>query len=98
MGPIETFYTYLYKNRYFFIVLSVADLPFDHVHRWEYDEFNGARAVTSPSGKGVIVQHYKQLYELTCEISGCSWRILPQRLSPGVKFAVMMTLPPDYTC
>ena len=79
-------------------MILVADLPFDHVHRWEYDQFSGANAVTSPSGKGVIVQHYKQLYELTCEITGCSWSILPQRLSPGVKNAVMMTLPPDYTC
>ena len=77
-------------------MILVADLPFDHVHRWEYDQFSGANAVTSPSGKGVIVQHYKQLYELTCEISGCTWRILPNQLNSEVEDAVTMTLPSDY--
>ena len=76
-------------------MISVAELPTDHVN--EGIKFNGARAVTSESGKGAILQHNQRLYELTCENSGCSWRILPQELSPGVLNAVMMTLPSDYT-
>ena len=77
-------------------MISVAELPTDHVVEWK--KFDGARAVTSETGQGAVIQHNKQLYELTCETSGCSWRILPQKLSPGVKNAVMMTFPSDYTC
>ena len=53
--------------------------------------------MTSVSGHGAIVHYYDQLYELTCEISGCVWEMLPQKLSPGALGAVMMTLPPDYS-
>ena len=52
--------------------------------------------MTSASGKGAIVQHKENFYELTCEVSGCTWRILPNQLNPGVTHAVMMTLPSDY--
>ena len=64
---------------------------------WGFSKFDGARAVTSASGQGAIVQHNEYLYELKCEISGCSWSILAQNLDLGVQLAVMMTLPPDYT-
>ena len=78
---------------YFFLFyISVAGLPTDY----DYD-FNGARAVTSASGEGAIVQFKKHFYELTCEISGCTWRILPNQLNSEVEdAAVMMTLPSDY--
>jgi len=70
---------------------EIAGLPTD------YDEvFGGARAVTSASGKGAIVQYEKHFYELTCEVSGCTWKILPNQLNPGVSRAVMMTLPFKY--
>ena len=78
----------------FLLIISVAGLPTDNVD--SYDKFYGARAVTSASGKGAIVQHEKHFYELTCEVSGCTWRILPNQLNPGVWGAVMMTLPSDY--
>ena len=74
-------------------MISVAELPTDHVEGYK---FNGAIAVTSESGRGAIVQRLEHFYELKCETSGCSWKILPQQLSTGVKDAVMMTLPPDY--
>jgi hypothetical protein len=80
--------TYIFT---YFVSISVAGLPTDYD-----DDFWGARAVTSASGKGAIVQYRKHLYELTCEISGCTWRILPNQLDPGVTHAVMMTLPSDY--
>ena len=54
--------------------------------------------MTSESGQGAVIQYNQDIYELNCEISGFSWRILPQKLSPGVIGAVMMTLPIDYTC
>ena len=76
-------------------MILVAELPIDHVGGYK---FNGAAAVTSESGQGAIVQHKEYFYELTCETIGCSWRILPQQLYPGIYGAVMMTLPPDYNC
>ena len=79
----------MYIN-YSFFIISVAGLPTDYANY-----FFGARAVTSASGQGAIVQHEKHFYELTCEVSGCTWRILPNQLNPGVTRAVMMTLPSD---
>ena len=52
--------------------------------------------MTSASGQGAIVQFKEHFYELTCEVSGCNWRILPNQLSLGVDEAVMMTLPSEY--
>ena len=52
--------------------------------------------MTSASGQGAIVQHKEHFYKLTCEVSGCTWKILPNKLNPGVYGgAVMMTLPSD---
>jgi hypothetical protein len=62
---------------------KIAGLPTDNVHR--VYKFEGARAVTSASGQGAIVQYEEHFYELTCEVSGCTWRILPNQLNPGVR-------------
>ena len=86
MNHILTAYIFTY-----FVSISVAGLPTDYD-----DDFWGARAVTSASGKGAIVQYGKHFYELTCEISGCTWIILPNQLDPVVRWTVMMTLPSDY--
>ena len=83
------------KLMIFRITISVPGLPIDHVNE---KKFYGAAAVTSESGQGAIIQHMEYFYELKCNTSGCSWTILPQQLSPGVRLAVMMTLPPNYTC
>ena len=53
--------------------------------------------MTSVSGQGAIIQMGEHFYEVTCEISGCSWSILAQKLDLGVQSGVMMTLPPEYT-
>ena len=53
--------------------------------------------MTSADGQGAIVQMRDHFYEVTCEISGCSWSILAQNLDLGVTHAVMMTLPLEYT-
>ena len=74
----------------FLLIISVTGLPTDYD-----DDFWGASAVTSASGQGAIVQYEKHFYELICEVSGCTWRILPNQLNPGVRDAVMMTLPSD---
>ena len=76
-------------------MISVAELPTDHV---DENRFFGATAMISKSGQGAIVQMWEHFYELKCEISGCSWKILPQKLSPRIKVGVMMNLPSDYTC
>ena len=76
----------------FDIIISVAGLPTDY-----NSNFFGARAVTSAAGQGAIVQMQEHFYEVTCEISGCSWSILTQNLDVGVEMAVMMMLPVDYT-
>ena len=71
---------------------QIANLPSNRY------EFLGARAVTSPSGQGVIVQVFDNLYELNCDISSCSWTILPQRLKKGVIFATLLALPASMGC
>ena len=74
------------------ITIAVAGLPTIY-----NTNFDGARAVTSAAGQGAIVQMGKHFYEVTCEISGCSWSVLAQNLDVGVIDAVMMTLPLEYT-
>ena len=83
------------KLMIYLITISVPGLPTDHVNK---KKFYGAAAVTSESGHGAIVQNMEYFYELNCNTSGCSWKILPQQLSPGVRHSVMMTLPPNYNC
>ena len=86
-------YQYGYLNINFpLITISVAELPKNY-----HGNFVGARAVTSAAGQGAIVQMGKHFYEATCEISGCSWSILEQKLDVGVNGPVMMMLPLDYT-
>ena len=75
----------------FLLCISVASLPFR-------TGFVNARAVTSASGQGAILQSREHLYELSYEENSFQWTILPQKLSKGVSGAVMMTLPDDYTC
>jgi len=72
---------------------EIASLPTDY-----YSNFHGARAVTSPSGQGAIVQHYEHLYELTCETTNCSWTILPQKLKKSVRHATLLALPAGTGC
>ena len=60
--------------------------------------FEGARAVTSPSGQGVILQHSEYFYELRCETKECSWTILPQKLKQDVSSAILLALPPGTGC
>ena len=76
---------------FFLFCISVAELPLD-------SNFYGARAVSSVSGQGAIVQHKEYFYQLEYKDNKYSWTILPQKLEMGVEAAVMMTLPDDYTC
>jgi hypothetical protein len=72
---------------------SVPNLPTDYDH-----SFGGPGVVTSASGKGAVVQFEERLYELSVTTSGFSWSILPQKLKQKVRLAVLLALPPDYTC
>ena len=61
-------------------------------------KFSGARAVTSPSGQGAIVQYGAYLYELECNIPKCKWKILPLTLEQSVEDATVLALPPGVGC
>ena len=76
-------------------MISVESLPTDYVNR---HKFEGARAVTSPSGQGAILQHNEHLYELRCNIQKCSWTILPQKLKQSVRWATLLALPAGIGC
>jgi len=73
----------------------IASLPTDHVDKYK---FSGARAVTSPSGQGAIVQHNAYLYELECDIPQCKWKILPLTLEQIVYSTTVLALPPGVGC
>jgi len=72
---------------------EIPSLPTNHD-----SSFVGARAITIPSGQGVIVQHNEHIYQLECQKSGCSWSILKQNLRQSVRHAVLFALPEEYTC
>ena len=65
---------------------------------YDYWKFNHARAVTSPSGQGVIVQYRAFFYELECNIQECKWKILPQTLEKNASGAIVVALPPGIGC
>ena len=76
----------------FLFAISVDALPTDH--DWTFD---GAKAVNTPDGQGAIVQHEEHFYQLNCDVGGCSWSILPQKLGVEVRYAVAFNLPSGYT-
>ena len=78
---------------YYCFIISVEKLPTNYTKN-----FATARAVTSASGKGAVVQHDGHLYELSCNVSSCSWSIMKQKVYPKVNNHVMMNLPPAYRC
>ena len=71
-------------------LLTVSDLPISKMY--------GAVALPTLTGDGVILQHDKYFYELSCNASACNWKIMEKELSLRVHFAVTMVLPEEYTC
>ena len=59
---------------------------------------DGAVALPTLSGEGVILQNVKSFYQLHCNASTCNWKKLENKLGLQVIFAVTMRLPADYTC
>ena len=78
---------------YFSILIVVESLPTTHT-----SDFHGLKALPSTTGNGVYVQWAQHLYEMTCTSSSCTWSVMEQKLSPAVRWPVMMYLPSDYTC
>ena len=78
--------------KHFFIL--VEPLP-DSGHS---DKYYGARALTSPSGNGVVLQHMEFLYEFHFDSGKFTWSKIQHTLSHPVEFAVMTYLPAGYTC
>ena len=77
------------------ILISVTNLPADEENRLG---IHGPRALTSSNGQGAIVQLDKHLYELQCQVNGCSWNVLPQKLKERVRSAVLFALPEEFVC
>ena len=77
------------------ILISVANLPTDDQNRLG---IHGPRALTSSNGQGAILQLDKHLYELQCQVNGCSWNVLPQKLKERVRSAVLFALPEEFVC
>ena len=78
--------------KHFFIL--VESLP-------DYGDFNkylAARALTSPSGNGVVLQHMEFLYEFRFDSGKFTWSKIQHTLARPVEFAVMSYLPAGYTC
>ena len=75
------------------IFISVEPLPSTH-----HSDFNGAMILPTLAGNGAILQYQEHFYELMCNTSSCNWRVLEQTLKKPVIGAVMMYLPPGYSC
>lgn len=58
----------------------------------------GPRAVPSLDGKGAILQHGENFFELTCDTSSCTWSVMGQTLDVGRTGGVMMYLPSTFEC
>lgn len=81
---------------------KIKSLPrsgyYDSSSNYPTVKYFGARALTSPSGDGVIVQSNKHFFELQCDQNDCDWIQLDQELDTAVRHAVMSYLPEGYTC
>jgi hypothetical protein len=80
-------------NDFLLVILVDSPIPTNYT-----TDFYGARAITSPSGNGVIVQKDEHLYEFTCKVESCAWTILPQKLKQSVWYATLLALPPGTGC
>ena len=77
--------------KHFFIL--VESLP----DNGDIFKYSGARALTSPSGNGVVLQHM-ELYEYHFDSGIFTWSKIQHTLSHPVTRAVMTYLPAGYTC
>ena len=60
-------------------------------------KYYGARALTSPSGDGVIIQQLNHLYEIKCNANGCKCIKMDQKLNTEVMLSVMTYIPEGYS-
>ena len=73
--------------------ISVPDIPSPYSL-----SFDGPVALTSLDGKGAFLQHGANFFELTCDISSCTWSVMAQTLDVGRNGVVMMYLPSVFEC
>ena len=78
-------------KHFFILVESLPDTG-------DSEKYMGARALTSPSGNGVVLQHKEFLYEFHFHSGKFTWSKIQHTLSHQVKDAVMTYLPAGYTC
>ena len=81
-----------------FFLLSVESLPTPYSPTNSGSYLYGARALPSMAGNGAILQNQEYLYELKRNTHSCHWIIMEQTLRKSVSMAVMIYLPPGYTC
>ena len=73
------------------IFILVESLP-------TYGGYWGARALKSPDGKGVILQHETKLYELYFDSTKLTWRQIEYTLTNKLRGAILTYLPGGYKC
>ena len=88
---LQSFLIFVWNRSGFLFFLLVSDLPTS-------SSFDGAVALPTLTGDGVIVQNYQYFYQLNCNASSCDWETLEKELSLPVRYAVAMELPAEYTC
>ena len=79
------------KLNYIFLS-SVADLPITISSA----RLTGAIALPSISGDGAYLLYEGKFYELLCDETSCSWKVMPQKADENYPMA--MYLPSDYFC
>ena len=56
---------------------------------------SGAQMLPNPSGNGAILSHHAEVFELTCNQYGCSWKEKRHKLLQEKENHVMMYVPDD---
>ena len=53
--------------------------------------------LTTPEGNGVLAIQDKDIYKLVCQASGCSWKVLEQKLMFEREDYIAMLIPDELT-
>ena len=59
------------------------------------ESMSGAQMLPNPSGNGAILSHHAEIFELTCNQYGCSWKEKRHKLLQEKENHVMMYVPDD---
>ena len=82
---------WMVPKQFFILVESLPD-------NGDTFKYTGARALTSPSGNGVVLQHMEFLYEFHFDSGIFTWSKIQHTLANPVRNAVMTYLAAGYAC